>query len=68
MQTEKVKWYNRCTIVWPYGQSDVINYLTEGGINIILHLSCSCESAPCDYWLNDDIKRGIYLMNQMKND
>ncbi|CAF3864449.1 unnamed protein product [Rotaria sp. Silwood1] len=36
--------------------SDVINYLTEEGINIMPHPPYSPDLAPCDYWLNDYIK------------
>ena len=40
--------------------SDVINYLTEEGIIIMSsHRPYSLGLAPCDYWLNDDIKRNL---------
>ena len=39
--------------------SDVINYLTEEGMNIMTHLSYSSDLAPCDYWLNDYMKRNL---------
>ena len=36
--------------------SDVINYLTEEGINIMAY---SPDLAPCDHWVNDYIKRNL---------
>ncbi|CAF3373006.1 unnamed protein product [Rotaria socialis] len=39
--------------------SDVINYLTGEGINIIPHPPYSPDLAPCDYWLNDYIKQNL---------
>ena len=39
--------------------SDVINYLTEEDIIIMSHPSYSSDIVPCDYWLNDDIKRNL---------
>ncbi|CAF4824058.1 unnamed protein product, partial [Rotaria sp. Silwood2] len=39
--------------------SDVINYLTEEGIIIMSHPPYSSDLAPCDYWLNDYIKRNL---------
>ncbi|CAM4977764.1 unnamed protein product [Rotaria socialis] len=39
--------------------NDVINYLTEEGINIIPHPPYSRDLAPCDYWLNDYIKQNL---------
>ncbi|CAF3751889.1 unnamed protein product, partial [Rotaria magnacalcarata] len=43
----------------PHIHSDVINYLTEEGINIMPHPPHSSDLAPCDYWLNDYIKRNL---------
>ena len=43
----------------PHRHSDVINYLTEEGINIMPHPPYSPDLAPCDYWLNDYIKRNL---------
>jgi [histone H3]-lysine36 N-dimethyltransferase SETMAR len=43
----------------PHIHSDVINYLTEEGINIMPHPPYSPDLAPCDYWLNDYIKRNL---------
>ncbi|CAF1054698.1 unnamed protein product [Rotaria sordida] len=43
----------------PHVQSDVINYLTEQHINIMSHPPYSPDLAPCDYWLNDYIKRNL---------
>ncbi|CAM4823498.1 unnamed protein product [Rotaria magnacalcarata] len=43
----------------PHRHSDVINYLTEEGINIIPHPPYSPDLAPCGYWLNDYIKRNL---------
>ena len=40
----------------PHIHSDVINYLTKEGINIMPHSPYSPDLAPCDYWLNDYIK------------
>ena len=39
--------------------SDVINYLTEEGINIMPYLPYLPDLAPCDYWLNDYIKHNL---------
>ena len=39
--------------------SDVIDYLTEEGINIMPHLPYLPDLAPCDYWLNDYIKHNL---------
>ena len=39
--------------------SDVINYLTEEGMNIMPHPAYSPDLAPFDYWLNDYIKRNL---------
>ena len=43
----------------PHRHSDVINYLKKQGINIMPHASYSPDLAPCDYWLNDYIKRNL---------
>jgi histone-lysine N-methyltransferase SETMAR len=43
----------------PHRHSDVINYLTEEGIIIMPHPPYSPDLAPCDYWLNDYIKRNL---------
>ena len=43
----------------PHIHSDVINYLTEEGIIIMLYPPYSPDLAPSDYWLNDDIKRNL---------
>ncbi|CAF3550480.1 unnamed protein product [Rotaria sp. Silwood1] len=43
----------------PHIHSDVINYLTEEGIIIMSHPPYSPDLAPCDYWLNDYIKRNL---------
>ncbi|CAF1194271.1 unnamed protein product [Didymodactylos carnosus] len=40
----------------PHIHRDVIDYLTEEGIEIILHPPYSPDLAPCDFWLNDYIK------------
>ncbi|CAF3856335.1 unnamed protein product [Rotaria sp. Silwood1] len=42
--------------VGPHRHSDVINYLTEEGINIMPHPPYSPDLAHCDYWLNGYIK------------
>ena len=39
--------------------SHVINYLTEEGINIMVHLPYSPDLVPCDYWVNDYMKRNL---------
>ena len=39
--------------------SDVINYLTEEGMNIMAHLSYLPDLTLCDYWLNDYMKRNL---------
>jgi len=43
----------------PHSHSNVINYLTEEGINIMPHPPYSPDLAPCDYWLNDYIKSNL---------
>ena len=43
----------------PHRHSDVINYLTEEGINIMPHPPYLPDLAPCDYWLNDYIKNRL---------
>ncbi|CAF2977648.1 unnamed protein product [Rotaria sp. Silwood2] len=43
----------------PHIHSDVINYLTEEDIIIMSHPPYSPDLAPCDYWLNDYIKRNL---------
>ncbi|CAF4845990.1 unnamed protein product [Rotaria socialis] len=43
----------------PHRHSDVINYLTEEGINIIPHPPYSPDLALYDYWLNDYIKQNL---------
>jgi histone-lysine N-methyltransferase SETMAR len=43
----------------PHTHSDVIDYLTQEGINIMPHPLYSPDLAPCDYWLNDYIKRNL---------
>ncbi|CAF4169328.1 unnamed protein product [Rotaria magnacalcarata] len=43
----------------PHIRSDVINYLTEEGINIMPHPPYSLGLVPCDYCLNDYIKRNL---------
>ncbi|CAF3737463.1 unnamed protein product [Rotaria socialis] len=43
----------------PHRHSDVINYLTEEGINIIPHPPYSSDLALCDYWLNYYIKQNL---------
>ncbi|CAF4629919.1 unnamed protein product, partial [Rotaria socialis] len=43
----------------PHRHSDVINCLTEEGINIIPHPPYSPDLAPWDYWLNDYIKQNL---------
>ena len=39
--------------------SDVINYLIGEGFIIMSHRPYSLDSARCNYWLNDDIKRHL---------
>ena len=43
----------------PHTHSHVINYLTKESIVMMLHLLYSPDLAPCDYWLNDCIKRNL---------
>ncbi|CAF3140346.1 unnamed protein product, partial [Rotaria sp. Silwood2] len=38
---------------------DVIDYLTEEGIEIMPHPPYSPDLVPCDFWLNDYIKRNV---------
>ena len=39
--------------------SDVINYLTEEGMNIMTHPPYSPDIVSCNYWLNDSIKHNL---------
>ena len=43
----------------PHIHSDVINYLTEEGVNIMVHPACSPNIATRDYWLNDYMKHNL---------
>ncbi|CAF1413611.1 unnamed protein product, partial [Rotaria sp. Silwood1] len=43
----------------PQTHRDVVNYLTEEGIEIMPHPPHSPDLAPCDFWLNDYIKRNL---------
>lgn len=43
----------------PHTHSDVINYLTEEGIEITPHPPYSSDLAPCNFWLNDHIKSNV---------
>ena len=45
--------------VRPDTHSDVMNYLIEEGFIIMSHRSYSSDVAPCDYWLNEYIKRNL---------
>ncbi|CAF3785706.1 unnamed protein product [Rotaria socialis] len=55
--TKGIKWLRDNAS--PHRHSDVINYLTQEGINIIPHPPYSRDLAPCDYWLNDYIKQNL---------
>ncbi|CAF2698908.1 unnamed protein product [Rotaria sp. Silwood2] len=63
METKKVSRYKGIKLLQdnarPHIHSDVINYLTEEGIIIMSHPPYSPDLAPCDYWLNDYIKRNL---------
>ena len=39
--------------------NDVLNYLKQEGVYVIPHPPYSPDLAPCDYWLNDYIKRNL---------
>ena len=43
----------------PHTHRDVVDYLTEEGIEIIPHPPYSPDLAPCDFWLNDYIKNKL---------
>ena len=43
----------------PHAHRDLVDYLTEVGIEIIPHLPYSPDLAPCDFWLNDYIKNKL---------
>ena len=46
--------------VRPHIHFDVLNYLTEEGFIIMSsHRPYSRDLSPCDYWLNDYIKRNL---------
>ena len=45
--------------VRPHIHSDVLNYLTEEGINIMAHLPYSPDLAPYSNGLNDYMKRNL---------
>lgn len=38
---------------------EVENFLKQEGINLIPHPPYSPDLSPCDYWLNDYIKRNL---------
>lgn len=38
---------------------DVFDYLKEEGLNLLPHPPYSPDLSPCDYWLNDYIKRNL---------
>ncbi|CAF1497357.1 unnamed protein product [Didymodactylos carnosus] len=53
----------------PHIHRDVIDYLTEEGIEIIRHPLYSPDLAPCDFWLNDYIKINLAdLVSQVNLD
>ena len=70
MESKKISRYKRYIIASrdnarSHIHSDVINCLAEEGINVIPHLPYSSDLAPCDYYLNDYIKRSlIYQPNE----
>jgi len=43
----------------PHTHSDVIDFLTEERVEIMPHPPYSPDLAPCDFWLNDYIKRKL---------
>ena len=49
----KLFYHNARSHIYP----DVIHYLTKEDIIIMLRLPYSTDLAPCDYWLNNYIKR-----------
>ncbi len=44
---------------YPHAHRDVVNYLTEEGIEIIPHPPYLPDLSPCDFWLNDYIKSNL---------
>ncbi|CAF3940165.1 unnamed protein product, partial [Rotaria sordida] len=42
-----------------HAQPDIINYLTEEGIEILPHPPYSPDLSSCDFWLNDYIKNNF---------
>ena len=46
-------------IARPHIHSDVSNYLTEEGMNIMAYPPHSPDLVPCDYWQNDYIKSNL---------
>ena len=43
----------------PHIRSDVINYLTGEGVNIMVHPAYSSNVASRDYWLNNYMKHNL---------
>ena len=42
-----------------HNHEDVLEYLKEEGLNLLPHPRYSPDLAPCDYWLNDYLKRNL---------
>lgn len=40
-----------------HDHQDVFDYLKKEGLNLLPHLPYSPDLSPCDYWLNESIKR-----------
>lgn len=43
----------------PHENKDVLNYLKDQGLALLPHPPYSPDLAPCDYWINDYIKREL---------
>ena len=43
----------------PHDNQEVRYYLSEAGVGLIPHPAYSPDLSPCDYWLNDYIKRNL---------
>lgn len=43
----------------PHIHKNVNNFLTEHGIKVIKHPPYSPDLAPCDFWLNDYLKKNL---------
>ena len=51
----------------PHDNKDVFTYLKNEGLSLLPHPPYSPDLAPCDYWLNDYIKRNLEDLENEKS-